>query len=463
MAHWWTGYPWRVIQPNFREIDTKDFNEEAFLRSLKDFSCNAVMLNAAGLIASYPTELSDHSRSAYLDGFDLGRLVEHCHENGIKVIARTDFSKIPVAVYERHPDWAYRKPDGEPLIYNGTVQTCLSGGYQGGYTDEILKEMFRKIPFDGIYCNMGTATGVIVDYSMNRHGPCQCEACRRAFKARYGMDVPVELSRTDRASMVYFRFMQELSGAQKKRITALLREINPELAYCSVDYVRQESNSEFGRELPHWQYQASSNARAIRGMGQEADVANVDFMGFAYRHVAVDPALQELRLWQTLSNFGGLDYYVMGRLYDKEDRSAYPRVQKVFRYAAEHEEFCYGVSSKADTLLVREAYVIPNPEERGWIRALTESHILFDETLSGGLAKIDLGKYRTIILPEKQRLAPAALEKLMAWVQQGGTLLASGAWAPCCVWTMPGGAFSWWARATGRGTMRKASKSLAIF
>ena len=119
-------------------------------------------------------------------------------------------------------------------------------------------------------------------------------------------------------------------------------------------------------------------------------------MGFAYRHVAVNPAFQELRLWQTLSNFGGLDYYVMGRLYDKEDKSAYPRVQKVFRYAAAHEDVCYGVTSAADTLLVREAYVIPNPEERGWIRALTESHILFDEALSGGLAKIDLSQYKTI-------------------------------------------------------------------
>ncbi|MBR7190458.1 MAG: beta-galactosidase [Oscillospiraceae bacterium] len=426
MAHWWNGYPWRVIHPNFREIDTKDFSEDAFLQSLKDFSCNAVMLNAAGLIASYPTRLEDHTRSAYLDGFDMKHLVERCHENGIKVIARTDFSKIPVEVYERHPDWAYRKPDGEPLVYNGYVQTCLSGGYQGGYMDEILKEMFREIPFDGIYCNMGTATGVIVDYSVNRHGPCQCEACRSAFREKYGMQIPAELTRTDKASMVYFRFIQELAGAQKKRITALLREIDPELAYCSVDYVRQESNSEYGRELPHWQYQASSNARAIRGMGQEADVADVDFMGFAYRHVAVDPALQELRLWQTVSNFGGLDYYVMGRLYDKEDRSAYPRVQKVFRYAAEHEDVCYGVTSAADTLLVREAYVIPNPEERGWIRALTESHILFDETLSGGLAKTDLGRYRTIILPEKPRLLPPALEKLEAWVRVGGTLLASG-------------------------------------
>ena len=426
MANWWNGYPWRVVQTNFREIDTKDFDEEGFLESLRAFSCNAVMLNAAGLIASYPTDLADHTRSAYLDGFDLKHLVDRCHENGIKVIARTDFSKIPVSVYERHPDWAFRNADGTPLIYNGYVQTCLLGGYQGGYMDEILREMMEKIPFDGIYCNMGTATGYVVDYSMKRHGPCQCEACRTAFRAQSGMDIPKELSRTDKASFVYFRFQQGVAGAQKKRVTTLLRSIAPDLAYCSVDYVRQEANSEFGRELPHWQYQAASAARAIRGTGAEADVANVDFMGFAYRHVAADPALQELRLWQTLSNFGGLDYYMMGRPDTKEDRSAFGRVQKVFRYAADHEDVLYGVTSAADVLLVRDSYVIPVPEERGFVRALTESHILFDETLAGSLAKISLNRYKMIILPEKARLAPLAMEKLAEWVRNGGILLATG-------------------------------------
>ena len=426
MEHWWTNYPWRVIQTNFREIDTINFDEDRFLEDLMAFSCNAVMLNAAGLIASYDTALPDHTRSAYLEGFDLKRLVERCHENGIRVIARTDFSKTPRAVFERHPDWAYRHVDGSELDYNGYVQTCLSGGYQGGYMDEILKEMLTRIPFDGIYCNMGSATGYIVDYSMNRHGPCQCEACRRAFKGKYGIEIPVALRPGDKASMAYFRFQQELAAAQKKRITALLREIDPEIAYCSVDYVREEANSEFGRALPHWQYQASSNARAIRGMGLGGTSVDVDFMGFGYRHVAVNPALQELRLWQTVANFGDLDYYVMGRLDNKQDKSAFPRVQKVFRYAAEHEALFSGVQSAADVLLVRESYVIPNAEERGWVRALTELHILFDETLSGGLGKLELSKYKTIILPEKTRLAPPVTEKLSAWVREGGTLLASG-------------------------------------
>ncbi len=426
MDGWWTNYPWRMIQPNFQEIDTREFDEDRFMEELVSFSCNAVMLNAAGLIASYPTELADQPRSAFLDGFDLKHLVDRCHEAGIRVIARTDFSKIDESVFERHPDWAYRHADGTPLIYNGYVQTCLSGGYQGGYMDEILKELLTAIPFDGIYCNMGTATGYIVDYSMNRHGPCHCENCRRAFREKYGMSIPETLRPGDKASMIYFRFQQELAAAQKQRVTKLLRSIRPELAYCSVDYVRQEANSEYGRELPHWQYQASSNARAIRGMGVNGTSADVDFMGFSYRHVAATLALQELRLYQTLSNFAGLDYYIMGRPENKADASAYDRVKKVFAYAAAHEKHLYNVQSLADVLLVRDAYVIPNPEERGWIRALTELHIPFDETLLGGLGKIELGRYKAIVLPEKPRLSPEAAQRLDRFVQEGGTVLCIG-------------------------------------
>lgn len=426
MANWWKGYPWRVIQPNFREIDTKDFNEDKFVESLKSFSCTMVMLNAAGLIASYPTKLEDHMQSPYLEGFDLKHLVDRLHEEGIKVIARTDFSKVPEEVAKRHPDWLYRHEDGSWLSYNGYVQTCLLGGYQGAYMDEILKEMFREISFDGIYCNMGSATGYIVDYSMKRHGPCQCEACKAAFKAKTGMDVPVELKAGDRASMVYFGFQQQISSAQKKRITTLLKEINPDLAYCSIDYGRQEVHTDFLEPLPSWQYMASSNARAQRGMDIESTIVNVDFMGFAYRHPSCSGPLQELRLWQGLSNFSGIDYYVMGRLYDKEDQSTFDRVKRIFGYAAEHENEMVGVTAISDVLLVKDSYMIPNKEERGWVRLLTENHILFDETLGGGLMKKELGSYKAVILPEKIRLQPPAIEKLDAYVKEGGVVIASG-------------------------------------
>ena len=158
MAHWWNNYPWRVIQPNFREIDTLDFDEERFLVELEEFSCNMVMLNAAGLIAGYDTELEDHTRSAYIDNFDLRHLGDRCHEKGIKVIARTDFSKIARPVFERHPDWVYRHADGTELDYNGYVQTCLCGGYQGGYTDLLVSDLNQAAVDDVVACGAKQAT-----------------------------------------------------------------------------------------------------------------------------------------------------------------------------------------------------------------------------------------------------------------------------------------------------------------
>ena len=71
MQTWWTNFPWRAVQSNFCEIDTKNFNEEAFTSVLSDLHANAVIINAAGIIASYPTKLKDQPLSDYLDGFNL--------------------------------------------------------------------------------------------------------------------------------------------------------------------------------------------------------------------------------------------------------------------------------------------------------------------------------------------------------------------------------------------------------
>ncbi len=426
MEKWWNHFPWRVIQANFSEVDTLNFDADAFVDQLKRFHCNAVLLNAGGMLASYPTKLEDHPQSDYIDHFDLKALVEKCHENGIKAIARTDFSKMRRDVYERHPDWAFRTKAGDIIDYNGYVHTCLCGGFQNGQMDAILREILEEIPFDGVYNNMGTFNSYMVDYSYNMYGACHCENCKNKFRERYGFEIPDQMKPGDPAAMAFARFQQEVSAQQKKRTTDLIHSINPDAAYCSVDYVRQESNTEFGRRPPTWQYHAASNARTLRGLDSVGTSCDTDMMGFAHRYVSVTPALQELRLWQSIANFAGLDYYVMGRLDTREDKSAYERAEKVFAFAAEHEDVLYGPKSVARVLLVRDAYAIPHPEERGWIRALTELHIPFDEILGSGLGKKELSGYQTIILPEKNRLAPQVVEKLEKFTENGGCVLRIG-------------------------------------
>ena len=139
--HWWQGYPWRMIQTNLREIDMEDMDAEKFAQDLQDFGATVVTLNAAGIIASYDTKLDFHTQSDYLHGDSLQAVIDACHKRGIRVIARTDFSKIRYPLYERHPEWAYRDRDGNIVNYNGDVQTCPNGGYQGEAMFTILRHV----------------------------------------------------------------------------------------------------------------------------------------------------------------------------------------------------------------------------------------------------------------------------------------------------------------------------------
>lgn len=61
---------------------------------------------------------------------NLRQIIDACHEEGIRVIARTDFSKVRYDLYEQHPEWAYRTAKGEIVNYNGDVHVCPNGEYQ---------------------------------------------------------------------------------------------------------------------------------------------------------------------------------------------------------------------------------------------------------------------------------------------------------------------------------------------
>lgn len=427
MSHWWNEIPWRMVQTNLRQIDMEDMDAEAYVRELQAFHATVVLLNTAGIIASYETDLRDHFQSEYLHGDSLRTIIDRCHANGIRVIARTDFSKIRRPIYEAHPEWAYRTKAGEIVDYNGDVHACINGGYQQEYVYQILQEALTKLPLDGIFCNMsGFQTR---DYSYNYYGICHCENCKRLFKAYSGgLNLPDREDLADPVYRKYRLFQRELTEKYDRRLLEFVKSINPELAVNGHDIQRMESNTELHRPLPHWQYSASSNTRCIRGLEREVAIFNtsVDFIGFYYRHVSVSPAMQELRMWQNLANLGGMDYYLIGRLDNHEDKSGYPGLRRAFAFHKAHEGLWKGLKSRAEALLLRSSLWGDAAEERGWIRALTENHILFDEALVDSLRPERLGKYKAIIAPNLKYLSPAQAGCLDEYVRAGGQLLASG-------------------------------------
>ncbi len=230
---WWTNYPWRMVQTNFREIDMADVDAEKFAQDLADYDATVVTLNAGGILASYPSDLPFHTVNSYLTGSSLKEMVEACHAKGIKVIARMDFSKIPYAVYEQHPDWAFVTAEGKIIEQNGFVQTCQNSEYQQEKVIGILEELLSTHPFDGVYCNMSGF--IATDYNEKIHGFCTCENCRKAFKAATGMDVPAKMDMRDPAMMRYMGFQSAAGGKLRAKMNKAIKAINPEIALDKVD------------------------------------------------------------------------------------------------------------------------------------------------------------------------------------------------------------------------------------
>lgn len=420
-THWWEGYPWRMIQTNLREPDMEDMDAKRYVQDMKEFGATVVMLNAAGIVASYDTQVPFHTRSEYLRGDSLRVLLDECHKAGIRVIARTDFSKVRYSLYEAHPDWAYRTADGEIYNCNGDVQVCPSSGYLQEGVYDILRELLTTMPFDGIFFNMSGA--FVTGYDGKRYGPCLCEQCRNAYREAAGQDAPTGGMR-DPGFMKYLGFQTKQIQANNVKQYRFMKELNPELAVNGFDYLRTECNTDIGRGP--WVYGASSNVRLNGGWERIVDDASVDFMAFRYRDSSVSPALMALRQWQNLANGGSLSLYIMGRLDNHRDVSALAPTKKVFDFHREHEALFSGLTSAADVLLVQKGSMGGDGEARGWVQALTESHIPFDEAKLSSLTSEQLKGKRLVILGGVGKLPEAQKALLDGFAQNGGTVVVSG-------------------------------------
>ena len=326
MTDWWHTKQWRLIQTNMREIDMRDIRAEQVVADLQAFKANVVMVNAAGIIASYPTKLPFHFQSPFLTGDSLIDIIEACHAADIRIFARTDYSKVRRPIYEQHPDWAYRTADGDIVDYNGDVHVCINGPYQQEYALRIIEELLSTHDFDGIFFNMGGYQ--TRDYSGNYYGICHCQHCAQRFLEMYGLALPAAEDMNDPVFRTYTEFKRRTLDAHHGKVYRFIADRWPHVCIANHTefgrgFIRQESNTAIARPLPHWQYSGSDNTKWAVGSFPEMVSSNttVDFIDFSYRHMAISPAQQGLRLAQNLANGGAIDYYLIGRLDNHEDLS----------------------------------------------------------------------------------------------------------------------------------------------
>jgi hypothetical protein len=428
---WWQNKTLRMIQTCLRETDMLDIKADSYVDELKKFKADVVMINTSGIIASYDTKLPYHFQSPYLKGDSLKDIVAACHNANIKVIGRMDFTKVRKQIYDKNPEWAYISPKGKTINCNGDTHVCFNSKYQQEYAFEIIKETIRELDIDGIYLNMGGYMSGM-DYANGWQGICQCEGCRQRFMEMYGMELPKNPDNKDEAYQKYALFQERTLREYHSRMMDSIVAVKPDIFIDKQNFMRIEANTSFNEMMPNWQYNASALAKTAvgSGMADVIDIASVDFIDTPYRHVAVSPYQQELRLSQSLANGGSIDYFVIGRLDTHADKSGHEPVKRIYQYHAQNEEEYRDLVSTADIALIQINAPLQllrkKSEYRGWYNFLVENHFVFDSLIVKSTESLQLNKYKVIILPDIKYISEEFATQIDTFVKEGGTVISVG-------------------------------------
>jgi len=418
-AEWWKHEPIRFLQTNLSENDSS-VDPKTLVNAVADFGANTFLMNMGGIVAQYPTRIPFHYPSGFLPpGRDLfGDVVREAHARRIRVVGRFDLSKTQKAVFDAHPEWFFRRADGEPVIYNGLYSTCINGKYYREHALTILAEALERYEVDGLFFNMfGNPT---TDYSGVATGPCHCQACEARFRARFGRGVP------SAADADYRSFMSDSSREVAATIAELIHRKRPGAAFLTyikdhTDGIISESNTAVGRPLPLWPYSASDNVS--RSLGSEPDKVAINlamtFIDFPWRYSNVPGAETALRLYQNIAHGAPPAIVVSGPM-AQQDRSGLLAAKPIFDWHAHHEDLYVGQKNGARVMLLARG---DTASYRGFFRLLTEEHIPF--VVSENLRWMEEGsRFDLVISPG----APPA--ELGRYVQEGGRVLVAGTAAP---------------------------------
>lgn len=440
---WWEQ-PYRIVQTNLRLIDAT-LDPDTLARQVKDFGATAVTFNAGGIYAWYPTELTLQARNPYLTRDLTGDMLEAAHRAGLKMVGRFDLSKGTRVAYEAHPEWFVHNKAGEPQEYNGTYQACVSGGWATDYGLRILDEALSRYDLDGVFFNM---TGYQpYDYSNVYRGICHCRNCQDGFAAMFDRRLPEREDFGDPAYADYVLYKRRTSAAASKRIYDTVKRLRPNTGVMgngrgSCDFMRLELQRAVARPMPEWPHQAGELCRwgAAKNRGMAYATASTNFLDYQWRYASETPAHHMLRFGQTLANGGQIDYYLLG-LFDQPNAAPLEPVKAFMHWHAANAEHFDASKSRARVALYNSratelhAGATATGKQQTWgfrgaYRLLLEGRIPFDFVSDERMDDADIAEqldaYDVIVLANASCLSDVEAATLDAFVERGGTILATG-------------------------------------
>jgi hypothetical protein len=442
----WVDRPMRWAQLTLVEDDPGTFDLAFWLDYFRRTHSDATCLSAGGCVAYYPTDVPFHHRSRWLADRDpFGDLVAGCRKLGMVVLARTDPHATYDDVRKAHPDWIAVDGEGRPRRHWASPEmwiACALGPYNFEFMTAVHKEVMTRYRVDGIFINRWSGSGM-----------CYCDHCRTNFRAATGHELPRTDDPQDPARRAYILWEQKRLFELWRLWDAEVRKINPDSrvipntgggATSTLDmkeigelaptlFADRQARSGL---MPPWANgKAAKEYRAAMG---RKPVGGIFSMGVeeAYRWKDSVQSEAEVRIWFAEGVANGLRPWFTKFSGTLRDRRWLGVIEDLYGWHHKAEPYLRNEAPLARVALVysqQTAWFYGGPRARqkvedhslGWCQALCEARIPFEMVHDRLLGADHLDRFKTLILPNIAALSDLQCRQLRAFVERGGSLVAT--------------------------------------
>lgn len=440
--------PYRIIQPNLRNIDALKMDVKELIDRVQEYGGNVILANANGIVNWYPSELPYQQMNDYLEYDFVRDIIREAHKRKMKVLLRLNTTRKHEEVYKKHPDWFFYDINGEPVSGYKMQITCFSGHYRQKYGFKIVEELMNKYDVDGFF------------FHLYHYPDCMCKRCKKIYKNTTGFDIPTEEDWGDENWKSYVKYRYKVMADYAKRMREFIHKKNPEAVLAidyhitsdkpeqicsrgwsgklmseSVDIIAPEAFNHLTRPFPKWIYWAGEQARMGKSMGKNIFVI-LTYSEVSGSRRAAQPAPQlENDIIQTVAH-GANPCLALSGIFDQHDRKSLPAFKDTFNFIKDNRDYYANLKPYNRTAIMysqktmdyygkgcsREKSLF---EYRGFYEAMVYHHFQFDVLHDGIVDEDVIQKYRTVILPNVACMSESELQIINSYVENGGNIISN--------------------------------------
>ncbi|MCU1259321.1 MAG: hypothetical protein JWO80_2206 [Bryobacterales bacterium] len=448
----WFRHTYRWGQTNITEKDPVRYDIPWWREFWKRTQVQGVIINGGGIVAYYPSKFPLQHQAEFLGGKDLyGDLCKAAKEDGLAVLARMDSNRTSEDFFRAHPDWFAREANGDPYRAADKYITCVNSPYYDEYIPGVLREIIDRSRPEGLTDNSWSGLG--------RDSICYCENCARKFRDQAGQTLP---PRKDWSSPVYRQWI-EWNYARRLAIWDLNNRVTkaaggPSCLWIGMNSGSITSQSRSFRDCKGiWEraeiLMLDHQARGPAGFQENADAGKLihGIMGWdklipesmamyqaggrtSFR-LASKPAA-DARMWMFEGFAGGIQpwWHHIGAYH--EDRRMYHTAEPVMGWYKSNEQYMVNRLPVASVGVVwsqrntdfygrDEADALVEVPYRGYQQALLRARIPHVPIHIDHVAD-QSANLKVLILPNIAAMSDAQAAAIKAFVQRGGSLVATG-------------------------------------